>query len=396
LRSKAFIRLLAIVAVLGLLAAACSKKSNTSGGGGSAQKTVKIAFIGALSGDYKLLVIPSEQAAQLAFDQANAAGDLPVKIELVPEDTQGDPAQAPAVADKIVSDPAFVGVIGPAFSGESQAAGTKLDPAGIPFVTQSATNPPLADNGWTHWFRAVGNDNSQGPVGADYITKVLKPNCTFMASDGSAYGKGLADIVQQTLTDGGAKVEKQQTVQPGQKDFSALVSKIKSSGCKAVFYGGYSPEAGLIRKQMGTSGLSDVTLVGGDGIKDDTFTGTAGSAGNGTIATCPCASIADSTDPAAKQFVTDFTAKYGTPPGIYAGEGWDIAQMYIAAFKAGKTTPQQITDFLHGLSGFKGLTKSYTFQSNGELDSSSVTIYVYKDDNGSWSYLGTASDVITG
>jgi branched-chain amino acid transport system substrate-binding protein len=395
LRSRTFIRLLAIVAVLGLLAAACSKKTN-SGGGGGAQQTVKIAFIGALSGDYKLLVVPGEQAAQLAFDQANAAGDLPVKIELVPEDTQGSPDQAPAVVDKIVSDDAFVGVIGPEFSGESQAAGTKLDPAGIPFVTASATNPPLADNGWTHWFRAVGNDNSQGPVGADYISKVLKPNCTFMASDGSAYGKGLADVVQQTLTDGGATVEKQQTVQPAQKDYSALVSKIKSSGCKAVFYGGYSPEAGLIRKQMGTSGLDDVTFVGGDGIKDETFTGTAGSAGNGTIATCPCASIVDSSDPAAQQFVTDFTAKYGTPPGIYAGEGWDIAQMYIAAFKAGKTTRQQITDFLHGLSGFKGLTKSYTFQSNGELDPSSVIIYVYKDDNGSWAYLGTASDVISG
>jgi branched-chain amino acid transport system substrate-binding protein len=395
LRSRTIIRLLAVVAILGLLAAACSKKTSTGGGGGT-KKTVKIAYVGALSGDYKLLVEPGEQAAALAFDQANASGGLPVKVELVPMDTQGDPTQAPAVADKIVSDPAFVGVIGPAFSGESQAAGTKLDPAGIPFVTPSATNPPLADNGWTHWFRAVGNDNSQGPVGADYISKVLKPNCTFMASDGSAYGKGLADVVQQTLTSGGARVEKQQTVQPAQKDYSALVSKIRSSGCKAVFYGGYSPEAGLIRKQMSAAGLNDVTLVGGDGIKDATFTGTAGSAGTGTIATCPCASITDSTDPAAQKFVADFTAKYGTPPGIYAGEGWDIAQMYIAAFKAGKTTPQQITDFLHGLSGFKGLTKSYTFQSNGELDATSVTIYLYKDDNGTWTYLGPASTVITG
>jgi branched-chain amino acid transport system substrate-binding protein len=395
LRSKTFIRLLAIVAVLGLLAAACSKKSN-SGGGSGAQKTVKIAYVGALSGDYKLLVEPGEQAAQMAFDQANASGDLPVKIELVPLDTQGSEDQGPTVADKIVSDDAYVGVIGPAFSGESQSAGTKLDPAGIPFVTPSATNPPLADNGWTHWFRAVGNDNSQGPTAADYISKVLKPNCTFMASDGTAYGKGLADVVQQTLSDGGATVEKQQTVQPKQTDYSALVSKIKSSGCKVVFYGGYSPEAGLIRKQMGAAGLNDVTLEGGDGIKDATFTGTAGSAGDGTIAMCPCASITDSQDPAAQQFVTEFTAKYGTPPGIYAGEGWDIAQMFIAAFKAGKTTRQQITDFLHGLSGFKGLTKSYTFQSNGELDSSSVTIYVYKDDNGSWTYLGAASDVITG
>jgi branched-chain amino acid transport system substrate-binding protein len=395
LRNRMFVRLLVIVAVLGLVAAACSKKTDSGSGGGGGTKTVKIAYVGALSGDYKLLVQSGEQAAQLAFDQANAAGDLSVKIELVPEDTQGNPEQAPAVADKIVSDDAFVGVIGPAFSGESQAAGTKLDPAGIPFVTPSATNPPLADNGWTHWFRAVGNDNSQGPTAADYISKVLQPNCTFMASDGSAYGKGLADVVQQTLSDGGSKVEKQQTVQPQQKDYSALVTKIKSSGCTAVFYGGYSPEAGLIRKQMSAAGLNDVTMLGGDGIKDETFTGTAGSGGDGTIAMCPCASITDSTDPAAQQFVTDFTAKYGTPPGIYAGEGWDIAQMYIAAFKAGKTTRQEITDFLHGLSGFKGLTKSYTFQSNGELDDSSVTIYVYKDDGGTWTYLGPATDVIS-
>ena len=70
--------------------------------------------------------------------------------------------------------------------------------------------------------------------------------------------------------------------------------------------------------------------------------------------------------------------------------------MYIAAFKAGKTTRQEITDFFHGLSGFKGLTKSYTFQQNGELDDTSVTIYVYKDDGGSWTYLGPATDVIGG
>src|SRR5207248_11378992 len=65
----------------------------------------------------------------------------------------------------------------------------------------------------------------------------------------------------------------------GQKDFSALVTKIKASGCTAVFYGGYSPEAGLLRKQMTQAGLTSVTLVGGDGIKDDTFLSTAGSAG---------------------------------------------------------------------------------------------------------------------
>lgn len=392
MRNKKMIRVLAAVAVLGLVAAGCSKKTATTSGG---KKTVKIAYVGALSGDYKLLVEPGYEAAQLAFDQANASGKLPVKVEVVPEDSQGDPAQVGPLVDKIVSDDSFIGVIGPAFSGESQAAGPKLDQAGIPFVTPSATNPPLAENGWTHWFRAVGNDNSQGPVGADYISKILKPNCTFMASDGSAYGKGLADVVQKTLQTAGATVEKQQTVAPT-KDYSALVTKIKASGCKAVFYGGYSAEALLIRKQMTGAGLADVTLVGGDGIKDATFLSGAGSSGEGTVATCPCASMTNSTDPAAQKFISDFKAKYGSDPGIYSGEAWDISQMFIAALTAGKTTRQGITDYLHGLSGFKGLTKSYTFQSNGELQADSVTIYVYKDEGGEWSYLGPASQVLVG
>ena len=150
--------------------------------------------------------MPGYQAAQLAFEQANAAGDLPVTITLVPEDTQGSPDQAPAVADKIVSDDAMVGVIGPAFSGESQAAGTKLDPAGIPFVTPSATNPPLADNGWTHWFRAVGNDNSQGPTGADYISKVLQPELHVHGQRRfSAYGKGWPTSCSRRCPTAGAR-----------------------------------------------------------------------------------------------------------------------------------------------------------------------------------------------
>ncbi len=398
LTSKRALRALAIVAVLGVVGAACAKKATTTSSSGGAKKAVKIAYIGALTGDYALLVKPGFQAAQLAFDEANSGkfGNLPVTITLVPEDTQGSPDQAPAVVDQIVNDQSFVGVIGPAFSGESQAVGSRLDSSQIPFMTPSATNPGLAQNGWTHWFRAVGNDNSQGPVGANYISQKLTPNCVFVASDGSTYGKGLADVALTTLKSGGISTQPEQTVQPGQKDFSALVTKIKASGCGAVFYGGYSPEAGLLRKQMTQAGLTSVTLVGGDGIKDDTFLSTAGSAGEGTIATCPCASITDSTDPAAQAFISDYKAKFGTDPGIYSGEGWDIAKMYIAAFAAKHTTRQSIADFFHGLSGFKGLTKSYTFQQGGELDPNAVTIYLYQDKGGQWAYLGPSTTVLTG
>jgi branched-chain amino acid transport system substrate-binding protein len=398
--TKRTLRVLSILAVLVVLGAACGKKNGGGGSSSSANKpTVKIAYVGALTGDAAQLVVPGYQAAQLAVEQANEGkfGDLPVKIQIVGEDTQGSPDQAPGVVDKIVNDNAFVGVIGPAFSGESNAAGAKLDQAGIPFITPSATNPTVAENGWTHWFRAVGNDNSQGPAAANYIAQKLSPSCVVVASDDSTYGEGLADIVDQTLQGASIQTQSQKgAVTTGAKDFSALVTKIKDSTCNVVFYGGYSPEAGPLRQQMTQAGLTNVTMVGGDGIKDDAFLQGAGTAGEGTVAACPCADISTSTDADTKAFSDAYQAKWGSPPGIYSAEAWDISQIYIAALKAGKTTRQDITAFVKALDNFKGLTKSYTFQSSGELDDSAVSIYFYQDKSGAWSFLGRSTDILTG
>ena len=115
-----------------------------------------------------------------------------------------------------------------------------------------------------------------------------------------------------------------------------------------------------------------------------------------TVAACPCADISSSTDPKAQAFVKDYTAKFGSGPGIYSAEAWDIAQMYISAFKAGKTTRQAITDYFHSLKAFPGLTKNYTFQPSGELDPSAVQIYFYQDKSQAWSFLGRSDQVLTG
>jgi branched-chain amino acid transport system substrate-binding protein len=400
LRSKRFaLRAMAAVAVFGLIAAACGKDNTPSGGGGGGNKpTVKIEFFGALSGDYKLLVVHGAQAAELAFAQANAAGDLPVKIEFVKNDTQGSGDQAAPLADKVISDSSVVGIIGPAFSGESAATGDKFDQAGIPFVTPSATDDALATHGWTHWFRGVGNNSDEAKPSAAYIQNTAKPNCTFVASDGTAYGHGLAAIVETVLGDSGQPVKPEEQVAPAQKDYSALVTKLQGSGCKAFFYGGYSPEAGLIRKQATQAGLGDVVMVGGDGIKDETFTGTAGNAGNGTISVCPCVSPADLAASAGnvagiQKLITDYKAKFGEDPGIYATEGWDIAQIYIAAFKAGKTSREDITSYIRGLQSFPGLAKAYSWQPDGELFPASRTMFVYEVKDKEFEFLGDAATV---
>jgi branched-chain amino acid transport system substrate-binding protein len=385
-------RLVVVVGAVGLVVTACSSKNGSSSG----TKNVSVAFQGALTGGAAGLVVPGYQAAKMAFNAFNSSQSA-VKVTLVGEDTQGDPTQAPAVANKVANDPSFVGVIGPAFSGESIAAGPIYDAAGIPFMTASATRTSLNQQGWSHWFRANANDDEQGPAAADYIGKVMKPNCAYVTSDDSAYGQALATTVASGVAADGVKVTSDiKAVTTGQTDFSALITKVQASGCTAMFYGGYSPEAGPLRKQMTDAGLNSVTMVGGDGIKDSGsggFTGLSGAAGEGTIATCPCVDITQSTNSSAKTFASDYQKAYNTPPGIYSAEYYDVAQMFIAGFKAGHTTRAALTTYFSGIH-YTGITKSYTFLTNHELNQSDVTIFIWKDTNGDWAYQGKAADLI--
>src|SRR6266540_2281100 len=368
MRKRTWLSAVALVAVLVVVGTACSKKTPTTT---TTQKNVKIAFMGALTGGASALVVPGFQGVQLAFEQANAGkfGKLPVKIKVEGFDTQGNPTAIPPLATKVANDQAFVGVIGPNFSGESKAAGPILDASGIPFVTNSATNPGLAQNGWTHWFRAQGNDNS-------------------------TYGKGLADIAAKTMaTDGLKATSELGAVTTGAKDFSALITKVKDSGCQVLFYGGYTPEAAPLRQQMVSGGLRDVTLVGGDGIQDADFVKNTGSQGEGTIASCPCGPIsALSGRPGVAAFANAYKTRWGPDPGIYSADAYDVARMYIEAFKSGATTRQALTDWF-AKADYEGLSKEISFTSAHELNPQAVKIYLYKDEGGTWQFIGEAHDV---
>jgi branched-chain amino acid transport system substrate-binding protein len=390
------VALLSLVAVVG---AACGGDDGGGGGGPTpadgTKDTVKIAFYGAITGDLAALVVPGLQGAQLRFQQANDSGEMPVNVEVQAFDTQADPSVAAPLVQEAINDPQFVGVIGPAFSGESAGVGDALEQAGMPRITQSATDDALSQNAWTGWFRALGNNSDMGLPAGNYIAS-LAPASACAASDGSAYGLGLKDIVVTTLEGAGITVALNEDVEPGLDDYSALVTGIGDTGCTVLFYGGYSPEAGLIRDQMTDAGLGDVPMVGGDGIKDTTFLDTAGDAGEGTIVSCPCADLSASQDPAAQQFNADYEAEYGVAPEIYAAEGFDVASIYVDAFTAGAIDRAAIIEHVRGLQGFPGLTKNYTWEDNGELTTEGKVIYFYEVTGGAFVVLGTEDEVIGG
>ncbi len=366
----------ALIAVAGLALSACGTTdsgddgdSGSSGGGGAACD-LTLSFFGPQTGPASGLGEPIINGAQLAIDQYNEDADCEVAYEQI--DSQGSPDQAPSLATEASGDDAVVGIIGPAFSGESAAAGPIFAEAGLPTISPSATNPALAENGWATFHRVLGNDATQGPAAATYIQDTVGAKAVFVMDDASEYGAGLAGIVQDNLGD---LVVDTDTIQAGQTDFSASVTKVRSSKADTVFFGGYYAEAALIARQLRDSGFEG-TFVVADGVKDPGFLEGAGKAAEGTIITCPCI---PAEDPAVAEFAADYEEAFGSAPGTYAAEAYDAANIFLDGIAEGIDNREDMLAFVNDYDS-PGVTKQLSFDENGEP--SEVKVYAYKVENG--------------
>jgi branched-chain amino acid transport system substrate-binding protein len=380
-------RIVALLAVLILVLAACgddddsteSSTGTTAASGGQSSGTcpdgAEIGFFGALTGPNAQLGINIKNGAQLAVDQFNAANS-DCQVKLTPFDSQGDQAQAPALAQKAIQNKKILGIVGPAFSGESKTADPIFDEAGVPIVTPSATGTALGENGWKTFHRVVGNDNSQGPAAAKYIAGELKAKKAAVIDDASEYGKGIADIVRKDLKDAGVDVAASESIDPKGQDYSSTVTKVKGADVDVIFYGGYYAEAARLITQLRNGGV-DATFVSDDGVNDQKFIDGAGKATEGSIVTCPCAPV-ESIKNGAK-FKADYNAAFKTDPGTYSAEGFDAANVLLEAIKNGADTPKAVNDYLSTID-YDGITKPIKFTDKGEI--SEITVYAYKVEGG--------------
>ncbi len=361
-------RLTATVAALASVAlgvAACGGDEDSSASGNKCDRV--IAFFGAQTGDAANLGINISNGAKLAVDQYNEKHP-DCKVTFTAFDSQGDQTQAKPLALKVIAEKNIVGVVGPAFTGESKSANPLFEEAGLPIITPSATNPELAGKGWKIFHRILGTDAVQGPAAGKYINDVLKAEKVFLIDDASDYGKGLANGVKATV---GTKVVGTQTIQPKQTDFSAVVTAVKASGATVVFFGGYYPEGGLIRKQLTDAGGQGITMVGPDGLKDVGFVEAAGSAAaEGTVVTCACLPP----DKAPGTFFEDYKKAFSKDPGTYSAEAFDAATVFLDGIDAGKTTRADMLAFVNGYSK-QGLTKMISFDAQGEVADKGVWAY---------------------
>ena len=382
--------------VIALVGAACGGDDEDGGDNGDAGGgpcTWELGTLGALSGDLATVGGPIHLGIEYGVDQVNENGDLPCDLKLNSQDSQGSEDQAPPLAQTLAQTEDLVAIVGPYFSGETQASGDTFEEAGIPFLTPSATNPDLSGNGWNGFFRLVGTDAQQGEEVAGYLTEVAGASTVVVMHDKSEYGQPLAEVVADTLGDAAADVI---PINPEETDHSAEISAAKSANPDAIFFGGYQPEYSELLKQSADAGLN-VQWASGDGSKAPELAGDPSAAG--AIVTCPCDDPAVSTNPEANKFADDFEAANDEPPGTYAVEAYDGVQMVAAALADGgydgdtdiAEIRSGLTEWFHSNS-YEGLSKTYEFDDTGEIGT--VSIFAYQVEGDGFKQLGLISELV--
>ncbi|MFJ9786259.1 branched-chain amino acid ABC transporter substrate-binding protein [Amycolatopsis sp. NPDC101161] len=378
-----FGRVLALAAATSLALAGCAGGSSSSGSGDSS--TLKIGFMGDLTGENSGIVIPPNNGAKLAIDEYNATNPK-VKLELKNYDSQGKPEQATSLVQTAIGTDKITALIGPAFSGESKAVGGVLEQGKVPSVSPSATNPGLAANGWKYWHRVVANDNDQGPAIANFLITAKSPKNAYVISDDQEYSVGLADAFEKTFKEKGITTERDKFAKDA-SDYSSTVSKVKAANPDVITFGGYYAQAGRLLKQLRDGGVKAIFATGDGSLDPQLVSGAGAAAAEKAVVGCPC-NIPDPGAPG-NDFAAKYKAKFNVDPAIYATEGYDAATAIINAVKAGNTTGEKINDFLK-TEDFKGASKQIKFKDNGEPQTNAI--YVYQVVGGVIKNLGASTE----
>ncbi len=323
---------------------------------------ITIAVVGPITGQYASFGEQFKLGAEKAVADINKAGGiLGKKVKLLIEDDACDPKQAVAAANKIAGQKvAFVA--GHFCSGSSIPASAVYAEEGIVQISPASTNPKFTDErAGPNVFRVCGRDDQQGSVAGAYLNDKFKGKKIAILHDKTAYGKGLAEETQKAMNAAGTKEVLFEAYTAGEKDYSALVSKMKQAGVDIAYLGGYHTEGAYIIRQMREKGMNTI-LVGGDALVTNEFWTLTGDAGEGTLMTF---SPDPRKNPAAADIVKDFTAKKVDPEGYVLYTYAAIQAWKQAVEKAKSTDAKAVIAQLNALE-FNTVIGKFKFNEKGD------------------------------
>ena len=341
---------------------------------------ILIATAGPMTGQYASFGEQMRRGAELAVKDINAAGGvLGQKLRLEIGDDACDPKQAVAVANAMASKGVRF-MAGHFCSGSSIPASNVYTEEDVLQISPASTNPKLTERGLSNVFRVCGRDDQQGEVAGTFLAKRFADKRIAIIHDKTAYGKGLADETKKNLNSRGVKEVLYEAYTAGEKDYSALVSKLKRNGVKVLYVGGYHTEAGLIARQMRQQGM-DTVLVSGDALVTDEYWTITGPAGQGTLMTF-------SPDPRKNPVAAPVVERFrqgGYEPEGYTLYTYGAIQAWVQAVeKAGTTDTGAVIKKLRA-GKFSTVLGRIGFDLKGDVTAPGYVFYEWQ--NGKYDYL---------
>jgi branched-chain amino acid transport system substrate-binding protein len=340
----------------------------------AARGPLRIGVAGPLSGGSAAFGLQFKEGIEQAVTDINGAGGiLGQKIQVTVGDDRGDPKDGVAVANRFVGNSVKF-VVGHFNSGVTMPASEVYQEHGVLVITPSSTSPQITERGMWNVFRTCGRDDQQGAVAGDYILAHFKDRKIAIVHDKTTYGQGLADVAKATINRGGMKEVLYEGVNRGDKDFSALVLKIKASGAAIVYWGGVHYTGAMILRQLRDQGVQ-VQIIGGDGITDDEFAAIAGPAAEGTLMTY---SADPRRRPEAQAVLARFRARDVHPQAytLYSYAAVEIIKQ--AAEAANSLDPRKVAALMRSGRTFKTAIGDLSFDGKGDITRLDYVVYVWK------------------
>lgn len=337
----------------------------------AASAQVKLGVAGPLTGGSAAFGAQLKNGVEQAVEDINAAGGiLGQKIVLSAGDDRADPKEGVSVANKFVGDGVKF-VVGHFNSGVTIPSSEVYQENGMLVITPAATNPKVTERNMWNVFRVCGRDDQQGGIAGEIIAKKFAGKRVAVVHDKTTYGQGLADETRKAMNAKGIKEVFYEGVNKDDKDFTALISKLKQANPDLVYWGGLHDTGGLIVRQMRDQGLK-APLMGGDGITDDEFAAIAGPGAEGTLMTF---SPDPRTNPANKAIVDLFRTKRKFEPQAYTLYSYAAVQVIKQAAEEAKSLdPKKVAAVMHSGKAFKTVLGDISFDKKGDVSNSGYMV----------------------
>jgi branched-chain amino acid transport system substrate-binding protein len=368
----------------GLILAFAATAALLGCGGGDDDNTIPVAVVGPVTGQYASFGAQMKHGGEMAVADINAAGGVLGKtLDLKIGDDACDPKQAVAVANQMAGADVKL-VAGHYCSGSSIPASKVYAESDLVQISPASTNPTFTDNRpGPNIYRVCGRDDQQGGIAGKYLAANFADKNIAFVDDKTAYGKGLAEETKKAMNEAGKKEAMEESITAGEKDYSALVSKLKQANIDVLYFGGYHTEAGLIIRQMRDQGM-DTILMGGDALITQEFWSITGDAGEGTLMTF---SPDPRKNPAAAEVVKRFKDK-GIEPEGYVLYTYAAVQAWKQAADKAKST--KAADVVKAMNDTEFNTVIGKFKFNEKGDPNLPPYAVYRWSNGTYEQIDPA------